>query len=365
MIDLSTVTTCMSGLVGFRNSDRTCISDFTNSQTGTTASVYVTDEPAITPTNVTAAMPKDFNSLGDYVSTIIRKSQQDCIQEFVSKHKELTRARTLIDNINPVKGNAIFTNQITKSGRFVGIIIEPQKSDTIAAVLKYIGVQFNTLNPTLVLYLYETSQNDPIATLTLSAHNKMLSLQWIESTMVARYRSNTGGTGQRFLLGYFENDLIGNAVSTTIADCNSGCQGYEWVRQYQKHVFIRGFSIGSTGLNGTNLPNTEMIAEGDETYGLHLRFYVTCEISDVICDNKNMFALAISKKCAMRFYQDFANNSNLSREADMTRDRALTNYAMAKEEYDGLMRSIRFDFTDIDKICLPCSQRDLQTITLR
>lgn len=365
MIDFSTLATCCSGLVGFRNSDRTCISDFANSQTGATSAVYVTDEPAITPTNVTAAMPKDYSSLSDYVSAIIRNSQQQCLQEFVSRHKELTRTRTLLDNVNPVKGENIFTNQIMKSGRFVGICIEPKKSDTIAAVLKYIGVQFNALNTSLTLYLYDCSQNDAIATLTLTAHNKILSLQWIESTMVARYRSNTGGTGQRFLLGYYENDLTGNAVSTSLARCNSGCRGYEWVNKYQQYCYVTGFSVPATGLNGTSLPNLNLIGEGDETFGLHLRFYITCEISDVICDNKNMFALAISKKCAMRFYQDFANNSNVSREADMTRDRALTNYAMAKEEYDLLLKSIRIDFTNIDGICLPCSQKDLRTATIQ
>ena len=118
-------------------------------------------------------------------------------------------------------------------------------------------------------------------------------------------------------------------------------------------------------MNGTDLPNTQLIGESSDTYGLHLHFYVTCDISDIICDNKNMFALAIAKKCAMKFYQDFANNSNLSRESDMSRDRALTNYAMAKEEYDGLLKSIRFDFTDIDRYCLPCSTRDLQTVSIR
>jgi hypothetical protein len=324
--------------------------------------VYVTDEPAITPTNITASMPKDYTALSDYVSDTIRKAQQDTAQEFVSQHKELTRSRTLLDNVNPVKGVNLFTNQITKSGRFVGILIEPRKSDSIVAVLKYIGVQFNTLNTSLVLYLYETSQNTAIATLTLSAHTKILSLEWIESTMKARYRSNTGGTGQRFMLGYYENDLSGNAVSTSIARCSS-CDGGDnsWIEKYQSQVYVTGFSVPSSGLNGTALPNPDLIGEGDETFGLHLRMYTTCEITDVMCDNKNMFAQPISKKTAMKFYLDMANNSNLSREADMVRDRAMTNYAVAKEEYDKLMKAMRIDFTNIDQYCLPCSQRDLRT----
>lgn len=360
MIDFSTVANCLEGLVGFRNSDRTCISDFTNTQTGATSTVYVTDESGITPTNITASTPKDYSSIPSYVADVLRSSTVNTVQEFINRHKELTRARTLIDNINPVKSHCIITNQITKSGRFVGIMLEPRQSDSIASIIAFLGVQFNTLNPNLMIYLYETSQNDAIATMRLPGHNKMLSLQWFASTMIARYRSNTGGTGQRFLLGYYEDDLLGNAVSTPMqTNC---CAGTEWVSQYQKHIFITGVSISASGLNiARTLPNVNLIGEGDETFGIHLRFYVTCEISDVICDNKNMFAMAISKKCAMKFYQDFANNTNLSREADMTRDRALTNYAMAKEEYDGLLRSIRFDFTDIDKNCLPCSQRDLRS----
>lgn len=366
MVDLSTAAVCLSGLVGFRNSDRSCISDFSNSQTGSTSTVYVTDEPAITPTNISAIKPKDYTTLSDYVSDTLRSAKQETLQEFVNQHKDLTRARTLIDDINPVKGVNVFTNQITKSGRFVGILIEPRKSDSISAVLKYVGVQFNTLNTALTLYLYETSQNDPIATLTLSTHNKILSLQWFESTMIARYKSSTGGTGQRFLLGYFEDDLAGQAVSTSMHRCSS-CEGPHngWIEKYQQHVYITGFSVNSGGLNGTNLPNPNMIAEGDETYGLHLKFYTTCDITDVICDNKNMFALAIRKKCAMAFYKEGHNTTNVSREADMFRDRAMTNYAVAKEEYDQLLKGIRIDFTDIDKYCLPCSQRELRTAPIR
>lgn len=369
MIDQSTVATCLSGLVGFVNSDRSCISDFTNSQTGSTSTVYVTDEPAITPTNITASMPKDYSSIGDYVSAVLRKARQDTLQEFIARHKELTRARTLIDNIKPIKGNNIFTNQITKSGRFVGMLIEPSKSSTIAAVIKSVGVQFNTLEvggdgTGLTLYLYETSQNDAIATMKI-ANSKMLSLEWFDSTMIAKYESSTGGTGQRFLLGYYENDMAGNAVSTSLANCNSGCHGFEWVALYQKHVYISGLSIPSAGLNGINLPDTTMISEGTETYGLHIHFYVTCDISDTICDNKNMFALPVAKKAAMLFYQNMYNTTNCSREADMLRDRATTNYAMAKEEFDGLLRSIKLDFTAIDANCLPCSQRDLQIANIR
>lgn len=366
MIDLSTAATCLSGLVGFRNSDRSCISDFASGQTGSTSTIYVTDEPAITPTNITAIKPADYSVLSDYVSDVLRRSKQEVLQEFVNRHKELTRARTLLDDVNPVKGVNIFTNQITKAGRFVGILIEPRKSDSIAAVLKYVGVQFNTLNTALTLYLYETSQNDPIATLTLSSHSKILSLQWFESTMIARYKSSTGGTGQRYLLGYYENDLVGNAVSTSMHRC-SGCDGGSsgWIERYQQQVYVTGFSVNSTGLSGTNLPNPNLIGEGDETFGLHLKFYTECEITDVVCDNKNLFAMAISKKTAMNFYKDGHNSTNISREADMFRDRAMTNYAVAKEEYDQLLRGIRIDFTDIDNYCLPCSQRELRTATIR
>jgi hypothetical protein len=367
MIDISTAVDCLSGLVGFRNSDRTCISNFPNSQTGSTSTVYVTDEPAITPTNITAAMPKDYSSLGDYVSDSITRASQEVVQEFTNRHKELTRARTLLDDVNPVKGVNVFTNQISKSGRFVGFLIEPTQSDSISVILKYIGVQFNTLNTALTLYLYDTSQNTAIATLTLTGHNKLLSLQWFESTMVAKYKSTTGGTGQKFLLGYYENDLSGNAVSTTMATCSDcGYGPYNgWIEVYRKQVYITGVSIPSNGLNGTNLPDTTKFQEGTETFGLHLKFFTTCDITDVFCGNKSMFAMAISKKTAMKFYLDFANNSNLSREADMSRDRAMTNYAVAKEQYDDTMKNIRIDFTDIDKHCLPCSQRELRMGVLR
>lgn len=352
----------MDGLVGFQNSERSGISLFDADQTGSTSGTYYTEESGITPSLMTFAKPPDHATLADYARAVNRAAIRDTLQEYINNHKQLTRARTLLETVTPVSGVTRFTDQLTKSGRLVGIMLRPSASDTLAAVVQYIGVQFNTANPGLTLYIYETSQNEPIGSFALTGHDKALSLQWFTREVICKYRGNTSGTGQKFLIGYFENELSGNALNTKLT---SACCGNErWVNAYRSQVYVSGFSIPGSQFTGTTMLDNTQIGETDTTFGLHVRFYTTCEITDVICDNSLMFAMMIRKRGAMRIFRDYFNGTNVNREQDMSRDRAVTNYEMVKQEYDQLIKSQQFDLTNIDRKCMPCSQRDIRTATL-
>ena len=359
MVNIDRIVECLTGSVGFRNSDRSGIQSFSGAQTGSTSGQYYTDEPGITASYMQMAKPKDYATLADYAEDVNRTAISETMAEYIAQHKELTGSREIMSAVNPVRGMVRMQDQVAKSGRFCYIRFNLRHSDTLVCNILRVGVQFNALNPNLTLYLYETSQNEPIATYTLTGHTKVLSLQWFDINLKCPYKSTTGGTFQSYLLGYYENDLNGNAVNTQIED--ACCGNERWVNNYRQHVFITGGSVMPAGQNGTNLPDPNFYGQTSQTFGLHVSVSVTCDVTDYICDHVNTFAPIIRKRGAMRIFRDYYNNSNVNREADMSRDRAMTNYAATEVEYKRLLKTMSVDIMDIDGICMPCNERKMKT----
>lgn len=362
MVDFNKLTECFTGLVGFRNGNRTGVESFSGSQTGSTSGIYYTDEPGVTQSLMHFAKSKDYATLADYADQVNKDAIREVMNDYVSSHSELTDSRTVMKSVNPVNQIVRMQDQVAKNGRFVFVRLDLTPSDTLIANIVRLGVQFNTLNNGLKFYLFETSQYEAIAEYELTGHTKTMSLQWFDVNLKCPYKSTTGGTNQSYLFGYFENDLQGNALNTKVYDACCGNQG--WVNDYRKYVWITGGVVENSRLNSTYLPDSNYLGQTDQSFGIHVSVNVTCDISDIICDNTMVFAKAIQKRGAMRVYRDFMNTTNVSREAELSRDQAATNYAMVEADYKRYMKNLTINFTDIDGICQPCSKRVIKSVQL-
>lgn len=361
MINYSTINTCFSGLVGYRQTNYSSVPQLSVSLTGSTSGVYVTDVPGITPEFIYDALPPDYPNINAYLTGVTQQETLNAVKDYIIQHKELTKARHLLDNIDVTKHIQYFTDKVTKSGRFVGIEIVPGESDNIAVWIRRLGTQFDTVQ-SLTIYLFESSQNTAIKTFSLTT-TKANSLEWNDLTdWICNYKSTSYGTGQSFYLGYFENSLSGQAVDTLLqGDC---CEN-TWVSNYQKHCSVKGVVFENGALNGTSLPDLKKVGYTNQTFGLHLKISVTCDITETLCDNKLIFGNLAKNKIAMRIFSDYFNSNRVNRNRDISSDRALTNRAMVEEEYKRELKSISFDFTDIDRFCQPCQKNLISVQTIK
>lgn len=367
MINITRAVTCLEGLVGFRSSANTCLDQLSGSLTGSSSSLNVMDEPGITQEVLEAAKSDDYPTLSDYLTYARKSAVQEVIQLFINQHKELTKNRTLLDNVDIVKSSPeyglSFADTVTKAGRFVGFEITPKKDDNIAVLFKHIGVQFSQANPGLKIYLYESSQKEPIKDFTLTGHTKVDSLQWFDlSEWVANYKWTGGATGATYYLGYFESDLVGNAINTLLW---LNCCGNDWVGDYQEYSMIRGVEFPATALSGTNLPNLNLAGYGQQSFGLHLKMAVTCDITDTICDNGTIFAYLVRGRIARNLFWTILNSDRLNRKVTIGREQALVNIERVEKEFDANLKSIKLDFTEIGRECMGISKKVINVGTLR
>lgn len=383
MYDKDAIITCGSGLVGWEQSSDPSHTILTPALVLSTSGFYVNSLPGV-----------DFNLIEEmfssqrhpnrtnYLENIHNQELIKLVNRTVSRQKQELKTKELLSNFDPIAGRASFADKITQNGRFVGYMIMPHNSNNLRADIKYIGMQIDTVQTTPVrVYLYETSQREPIATYDFQ-NTDTYSLEWrAVEDFIINYRSSVGGTGQTFLLGYYEEDttnpqhtqLEGQAVYVRLC---SGC-GADVRRRalYQKYIGITPIEIPNSALNwnGTeyDLPDSDSLVNYTVSYthGLLIKFNITCDITDVICQNIQMFAEPLQYAIAVRVMYDLLNYTGHNATADSKRNRDnLTNFAKKYEGRlfgflleggkwsRGMIDDVVMDLSNIDQFCLPCKQ---------
>ena len=376
MFDRATIVTAGSDLVGWRMPNSTLLSDhLTVSQSG----LYVNDLRGVDFDIIEDALSDDFANINDYLQVVHESTILDLVYSFASAAKTKLGSREILTNFDVTNGAADYADLATKNARFVGWLIKPTQSNNIKGTIEKIGLQLNA-SQTLKIYLYETSQQDPIKTFDF-AYTSPLSVQWKSVTdFIVNYRGQYG-TRQQYLLGYYEYDpdnvvtgqLTGSAVQYEF-DC--GCSNSP-KRYFGRYVEIQPIEIPNSYLSATQkLPNLNDLTAfyTSRSYGLFAKINVVCDITDVLVSNIDVFAKAFQYSLALRVLGDYLSSKRLNTTTDATRFIKQAEYAYNMYEnllngwndasgryHRGLMEDIAIDFSGMDTICLPCEAERIRS----
>lgn len=342
----------------------------------TTSGKYVNDLPGVNFEVISAALSNDAIGAKDYLNGVMTSELIEILDRFVNRVKNNYTSKELLSNQSIVSGVQSFNDKVTQNARFVGFWIRPHSSNNLNIQLTQLGFQSDAIQSNLKIYLYVTSQIEPLQTVTFNV-NKASSLVWQDVTeWILRYESETTGTGQHYLLGYYENDpanvqpeqLQGQALFMQF-DCNCPGSAKKFTSPY---MGILPIEIPNAYLNWNgseydiplvdHLPNYTT----NQTYGLLAKVNVTCEISTVLCTNIQMFAEALNLAVAQRIlYDAYASNrinsvTDSKREQDLSfakkYDGKLNGYTTPDGiKIKGVLDTLTIDFSALDKYCLPCA----------
>lgn len=339
--------------------------------------LYVNDLPGVSFENVNANLSADAASAKTYLKNVYESEFLAIVNRFVLSSKQNYNSKELLSKHSIVSGVASMNDKVTQNARFVGYMLRPHRSNYLNIEITHLGFQSTVLQNDLKIYLYETSQLEPIATFEIDI-TKQYSLQWTEiSNAILRYQSETGGTGQVYLLGYYEQDpdneqsyqLQGQAI---YLDFDCGCAGSP-KEKYGKYVDIQPIEIPNDKLNYDEdeseyfIPLVDDVTDfvTDNTHGLNAKINVTCDITDVLCHNIEIFAPALQHAIASRILYDNYASNRMNSVADSKREQA-KQFAM---KYDGILNgyntpegirikglvdTLTVDFSALDSYCLPC-----------
>ena len=230
-----------------------------------------------------------------------------------------------------------------------------------------------TGNQSLTFYLYHSSWAEPLQEVELS-FERSGSFQWHKlEDVVAEYTSKFHNTGGRFYLGYYEEDLEGQAIKRDSSWGQAPCIGcsdwnYQSYQKWSKHVNIIGFHVDSTWHHGGDTGDRMMFDEknvyfdASTNWGLNLKLSVACDLTEFFIRNKSRLTEALGMAVAVKLLEQIGYTTRINAIPDSIKALAFKDLSIADEDsfmnrYLNEIKAVAVDFQGISSDCMPCQNK--------
>lgn len=319
---------------------------------------------------------KAYNYLSDYLTQQTQSGIAQTVQTFLQIKGLLRETKDLLERRTFFDGAGRLTNLQQNQGKLVGFEINPVRSMGVTAKIERIGLQMTGATGTVRVYLFHSSQVNPIKVADLNFTKENGGFQWFTMPdWYMPYISEGNNSGGSWYLVYNQNDLPqGMQAVTATKDwsrepcmtCNPGSVA-GW-RELTKYLLISPFKTRAYE-TFEEYPEMWDIEDNIYTntcnYGLNVEVTVGCDLTDFIIEQRQMFATVLQRQVAANLLRTMAMNP------DVRTNRNQSNVSMQgilyeldgnpqgretgigyelRKGYDALDLNTR----DIDRICMTC-----------
>jgi len=250
---------------------------------------------------------------------------------------KLAGARTVVEDTHLYHGAGNISNRIIKEGRFCGFEMVVKDVRDLAIRLRSIGIQSDTPNPGLPIYIYHTSTSTPIKVLNPQFTGSGTFSWAAVADALLTLESSAYAAGGAFLVGYYEVDVVGQMIERETAWPNydlaydamlaaSNCSkcnpaNYDALRSWSKYTEIHPFTVAATELYTTRelWDYGKQVYNYKANYGLNLDVAVECDITQFLANNQSLLADAIHKAATVKVLELFTASIEDNPIAEQTR----------------------------------------------
>jgi hypothetical protein len=348
--------------------------------------IAIADNVAETPANGSVYWSV-YNFLSDYLIHLTKNGIATTVQQFIQmkglqqETKNLLERRTFFDGAGRI--NATIENR----GKLVGFEIEPVRSMGVTAKIERIGLQMKGGTGIVKMYLFHSSQVDPIKTFELNFTNTNGGFQWFNiADAYMPYISDANNSGGCWFLCYNQNDLPAGMEAINVSKdwsrepcgtCNIG--SLETWRELTKYMLISPFCTKAPttfaeypelwDIEQTNYTNTI-------NYGLNVEITVGCDLTDFIIEQRQMFATVLQRQVAAIALRTMAlnpdvrvnrNQSNVSKTDVLMYE--LDGNSQGRPnglgyELKQAYKALSLNTQNLDRICLTCNNHGVKYRTV-
>lgn len=293
----------------------------------------------------------------DAVTRVFRRVELD--KQVSNKGRRLVSSTPLFF----VEGKEV--NQ--RSDSFVGLRLWVQNND-LAGVLNKVGLQLKQAQ-SITLYLFHTSSQQPVQAWEVEYTNSGR-FQWFSANEPLDFSDING----YYTIGYFESDLeAGNTSirrrlklneSPMCEHCNR--RDYDYYTKWSPYLSLEAIRVPNDFLS----VSAQTWSEEDieimplQNYGLNLNLSVNCDLTNIVLENKGIFANAIFEQWKIILLESIAFTARTNRLGNTIAQAAhfaLHDPQNRDNPYNSLEKAfgaIEVDFSGLNPLCLPCE--DLQ-----
>lgn len=324
-----------------------------------------------------------YNYISDYLERLTRNGIATAVQTFTQmkglqkETKNLLERRTFFDGAGRL--NATLQNR----NKIVGFEITPIRSMGVTSKIERIGLQMTGGMGIVKLYLFHSSQVDPIQTFELEFTKTNGGFQWFDvKDAYMPYISNGNNAGGSWYLCYNQDELPDGMEAINVSKdwsrepcgtCNIG--NIEAWRELTKYLQISPFMRKSPS-TFAEYPEMWDITENSYTntqnYGLNVEITVGCDLTDFIIEQRQLFATVIQRQVAAIALRTLAMNPDVR----VNRNQSNASRMDVLYELDGNTSGVRpsglgydlkkayealsIDTSGIDRICLSCNNHGVK-----
>lgn len=326
---------------------------------------------------------KEYNFLSDYLETLTRNGIAQVVQTFTQvkgldkETKNLLERRTFFDGAGRIRST------LSNNHKLVGFEIIPVRSMGVTMKIERIGLQMTGGTGIVRMYLFHSSQIDPIRTFDLNFTVTNGGFQWFDlKDCYLPYISDKNNAGGAWFLCYNQDDLPKgmqaiNMVKDWSKDPCMTCTGYtnvELWREITKYLQVSPFMMNAptTFKEYPELWDIDLtMYTNTQNYGLNCEVTVGCDLTDFIIKERQIFQTVIQRQVAAIMLRTLAMNPDVR----VNRNQVNATRLEILYELDGNVEgrpgglgydlkkayeALRFDTQGLDRICLSCNNHGVK-----
>lgn len=326
---------------------------------------------------------KPYNILSDFLERVTRNGIATAIQTFTQIKQLDKETRNLLERRTFFDGAGRIRATLQNTHKLVGFEIVPVRALGVTAKIEKIGLQMTGGTGIVKMYLFHSSQIDPIKTFDLDFQVKNGGFQWftLEDCFLP-YISKDNNSGGSWFLCYNQDELPQGMEAINVSKdwsrepcgtCNIG--SVEVWRELTKYLQVTPFMYNAPE-TFAEYPELWDIAytmyTNTQNYGLNCGITVGCDLTDFIISQRQIFQDVIQKQVAVIALRALAMNPNVRvnrYQSNATRTDILyeldgntsgvrpggLGYQL-KKAYEAL----KLDTQGLDRVCLSCNNRGVR-----
>lgn len=330
---------------------------------------------------------KPYNIFSDFLRKLTNDGIAKAVQTFVQVKQLDKETRNLMERRTFFDGAGRIRATLQNNHKLVGFEIVPVRSMGVTAKIEKIGLQMTGATGKVRMYLFHSSQIDPIRTFDLDFTVTNGGFQWFTlDGCFLPYISDSNNSGGSWYLCYNQDELPAGMEAINVSKdwsrepcgtCNRG--SLETWRELTKYLQISPFAVNASE-TFAEYPELWDIAQTMYTntinYGLNCEITVGCDLTDFIISQRQVFQTVIQRQVAVSALRMLAMNPNVR----VNRNQSNATRTDILYELDGNTSGVRpgglgydlkkayealsIDTKGLDRICLSCNNRGVKYRTV-
>ena len=328
-----------------------------------------------------------YNILSDFLERMTRNGIATAIQTFTQIKQLDKETRNLLERRTFFDGAGRIRATLQNNHKLVGFEIVPVRAMGVTAKIEKIGLQMTGGTGVVRMYLFHSSQIDPIKTFDLNFTVTNGGFQWFPLTdCYLPYISDKNNAGGSWFLCYNQDELPAGMEAINVSKdwsrepcgtCNIG--SVEVWRELTKYLQVTPFMYNAPE-TFAEYPELWDIAytmyTRTQNYGLNCEITIGCDLTDFIISQRQIFQTVIQRQVAAIALRTLAMNPNVR----VNRNQSNASRTDILYELDGntsgvrpgglgydlkkAYEALRLDTQGLDRICLSCNNHGVRYRTV-